>query len=173
MPRGGKRAGAGRKKKAISKTCTKCGLSRPITEFRKSSTNRDRLTHRCRECTNYSRKLRYDASTLGRLFDRYSSLQHRASRFGEFDISFGQYLDLTSRPCAYGNGADPACLIGLDRKDSSLGYTIDNVVPCCPRHNLMKSNFFSFSDMAFITANLPSAKECGDTIGGRKKTPRL
>lgn len=29
---------------------------------------------------------------------------------------------------------------GIDRKDSSKGYTIDNCVPCCTECNTMKSD---------------------------------
>lgn len=33
------------------------------------------------------------------------------------------------------------CLQGIDRLDSSLGYTIENCVPCCSMCNRMKSDF--------------------------------
>ena len=40
----------------------------------------------------------------------------------------------------------------LDRKDSSKGYSSDNVVPCCWRCNQGKSNLFSFETWYAMTA---------------------
>lgn len=40
----------------------------------------------------------------------------------------------------YCKNSDPQPLNGIDRIDSSKGYTIDNCVSCCPLCNQMKSN---------------------------------
>ena len=38
----------------------------------------------------------------------------------------------------------------LDRKDNSLGYTLDNCVVCCPRCNWSKSNDFTYDEWVLI-----------------------
>lgn len=76
-----------------------------------------------------------------------------------FDISFDEFNDLTSKNCVY-CGSEPvvsnserykkskqfttdpdAKFNGIDRVDSSQGYTIDNCVPCCTKCNSMKLDY--------------------------------
>ena len=46
-----------------------------------------------------------------------------------FKLTFEQFLSFWQKPCHYCGEAIET--IGLDRVDSSKGYTIDNVVSCC------------------------------------------
>jgi hypothetical protein len=66
-----------------------------------------------------------------------------------FELTFEQFLELTAQPCTYcgrppetsaWNGKMNGAFVynGLDRVDNDLGYTLDNVVACCGRCNLMK-----------------------------------
>lgn len=69
----------------------------------------------------------------------------------EFSLSFEDFLALTKQNCIY-CGSQPKTIRktpslngnhiynGLDRVDNNLGYTMANVVPCCKRCNLGKSN---------------------------------
>ena len=50
---------------------------------------------------------------------------------------------------------------GIDRKDSSIGYVSDNVVPCCEHCNMMKASlsineFLSHIDRIMAHRTLPS-----------------
>ncbi len=69
-----------------------------------------------------------------------------------FDISLKKFIELSQQPCAYcgdlrTNSAKFERVIGggeykyngLDRLDSTKGYSIDNVVPCCKICNFAKS----------------------------------
>lgn len=54
----------------------------------------------------------------------------------DFVITFEQFLHLRNSTCQYcGNVGNN----GLDRVDSSKGYTLDNVVSCCTTCNVMKN----------------------------------
>jgi hypothetical protein len=53
-----------------------------------------------------------------------------------FELTLEQFTDITSRPCYYcGDQEKPR---GVDRWENSLGYTINNSVPCCKTCNFMK-----------------------------------
>ncbi len=70
---------------------------------------------------------------------RYGKL-HTAAKSRNVDISltFKQYEALRLLPCDYCLGELPEAGCGLDRVDSSKGYHIDNVVPCCDKCNQSK-----------------------------------
>jgi len=55
----------------------------------------------------------------------------------KFDLSFQEFMQLWQEPCEY--CGDEIESIGIDRTDSSKGYSVDNIVPCCGTCNLMKN----------------------------------
>lgn len=77
----------------------------------------------------------------------YNLLAQRARRRDlHFDMTLDLFGERVGNTCIY-CGAEPSCKIkfrpnelytGLDRLDSSQGYTDDNVVPCCKICNFMK-----------------------------------
>lgn len=90
-----------------------------------------------------------------RLFCGYK--QDATKRALDFNISFEQFVDLTSRNCFY-CGASPSKISicrsgytergsahsvytynGIDRLNSDLGYLKDNLVSCCRDCNIAKS----------------------------------
>ena len=76
------------------------------------------------------------------------------------DITFSQYTTLIGGGgCHYCQGSLPATGHGLDRKDSDLGYTFDNCVPCCWDCNRVKSDRIPYDDMVkFIGPALRQAR---------------
>lgn len=71
-----------------------------------------------------------------------------------FNLTFDQFNDLISQPCAYcgeepyihksmlprANMKEPMLkCVGIDRIDSSKFYNLDNCVPCCSKCNMMKN----------------------------------
>jgi len=65
-------------------------------------------------------------------------------------------------PCIYGEGRRPQLNIGIDRKDPGGPYTKENIVPCCGRHNTIKSDLFSFESMLRIVREFAEARMCAD-----------
>lgn len=107
------------------------------------------VTH-CNRCKAVH--LRKPDAGLNRVFKDY---RRGAKKRGlEWNLSKEQFRELTSSPCYYTgrmpsraaysssrkNRSDPYIYNGIDRKDSSLGYTIENCVPCDSDVNLMKMN---------------------------------
>lgn len=67
-----------------------------------------------------------------------------------FELKFDEYLEIAKKTCVYcgskgreikrGNAAYPFIGNGVDRKDNTKGYTLDNSVPCCNICNRAKGN---------------------------------
>ena len=123
-----------------TKQCAKCGEEKPATPeyFHKHG---DGLFSQCKVCKNKIKliwnkqnpdkvrewKRRRYRTPAGKL----AKIRHKATEKGiYFDLQLEHYKSsLWGKPCHY-----CGCEIkvtGLDRKDSSKGYTPDNVVPCC------------------------------------------
>ena len=67
-------------------------------------------------------------------------------------LSDAQFLEITSKPCAY-CGALPSnkthgfVYNGIDRMDNSKGYHPLNVVPCCWKCNIIKGEHLTHAEM--------------------------
>lgn len=53
---------------------------------------------------------------------------------------------------------------GLDRKDNCIGYTIDNVVPCCTTCNFAKNNLTISEFMCWIKKIVIKYKDIGELL---------
>jgi 5-methylcytosine-specific restriction endonuclease McrA len=71
--------------------------------------------------------------------------RHAVNRAISFELSLLQFYALSKSICFY-CGEEPSNLCrrytynGIDRLDSKLGYTMNNVVPCCKRCNISKAS---------------------------------
>ena len=107
--------------------------------------------------------------------DRYYVTRASAVRRGlAFSLTKQQFADIIAQPCVYGaltfpNPANEPRR-GVDRKDSALGYVLDNCVPCCERHNRAKNDTFTYDEWLTICADYNV--QCGAARQGRKKMPR-
>lgn len=71
--------------------------------------------------------------------NKYLSYKGRAKTANlHFDLTYEQFVTFWQKPCHYCDAE--IATIGLDRVDNAVGYTIDNVVPCCKYCNAFKSN---------------------------------
>ena len=91
------------------------------------------------------------------VYHKYSGYKYRAERKGwVFELTIPQFSALLLSDCHY-CGIKPQPFVlrthsldinGIDRKNSDIGYTIDNCVPCCADCNFLKrdipyNNFIS------------------------------
>ena len=68
---------------------------------------------------------------------RYHMYTNNAKIRGiRFDITFEDFLTFWQNDCEYCGDKIP--LVGLDWIDSSLGYSLDNIVSCCSVCNKIK-----------------------------------
>jgi len=82
------------------------------------------------------------------LYNQFKCFRYNGrKKHGVCDLTFDDWLLIRSSSCAYGGGRAPDVYIGPDRKDSSKGYTKENVVPCCPAHNSIKSSILTYEQM--------------------------
>ena len=81
-----------------------------------------------------------------------------AKRGHDWELTFEQFKSLVQSPCYY-TGREPSqiwkssggsfCVVnGIDRKDNSIGYEINNCVPCCKDVNYAKR---ALSEQDFLT----------------------
>lgn len=90
---------------------------------------------------------RYARSLRG----QFTTSKNKANKLNkEWSLTFEQYCELRQGNCHYCNGDLPETSRGLDRKDSSIGYTINNCVPCCGYCNEIKGQNISELEMIEI-----------------------
>jgi hypothetical protein len=68
----------------------------------------------------------------------YATYKNRCKKLGrELSITLEEFSAISRLPCHYCGWVNPKGN-GMDRVDSSKGYSKDNVVPCCRPCNTMK-----------------------------------
>ena len=92
----------------------------------------------------------------------YNAFVQKAIKRGKnVELTYNEFVELTNiKECHYcssniiwveyqtkkGKPEQNRLAYHLDRKDSSVGYTKDNVVVCCTRCNLSKNEFFTYTE---------------------------
>jgi len=110
---------------------------------------------------NYRKRLKTGGIKIRRKHDtigaKYRQYKHSARTRGvPFALTREQFQTFWQRTCYYTGWL--VSTIGLDRVDSSKGYTIDNIVACHPIPNKAKSNLPSDT---FIKLGIAICKKHG------------
>lgn len=110
------------------------------------------------------------------LAGRFGICKGRSKRRGfEWMLTKEQYAALLAEnKCHYCRGVLPETAYGLDRKDSTKGYTLDNVVPCCKNCNSMKNHLVSYEEMKllwFLRHHTISAAHISERLSGEILLP--
>jgi hypothetical protein len=149
--------------------CTKCKES--LTEDNSNPSTLRRGCGCCRKCDATrnrecykglytERHKKFRTSIKGRY--RWLLQQLRAENVSEDDLlwSLNFYTALMSDMfCHYCGGVLSAGGHGLDRMENDEGHRCFNVVPCCPRCNSVKSNYFSYAEMLLLSPTLRLIRE--------------
>ncbi len=119
--------------------------------------NREKFAQRAKEYYLVNKqkindyKNTYGKSPKGKLFSYKISAKKRGL---DFMLSEQEFIHLLSLPCHYCN---TEVSNGIDRKDSELGYTLINSLPCCSTCNYMKRDLdydYFIKHMEAIIKNL-------------------
>jgi len=156
----------------MPKTCSKCGLEKPLSEFgTASATKKDGYNSWCKQCVRDSTaKFRVSPSGI------YSGLKgrqrfyrkHRPTRAKPFTLKrkeFIEWYETQPKQCHYcGISEDDITKIDdsslqktgrltVDCKDNDIGYTLNNIVLACGRCNFNKGDFFTYDEWMHIAQN--------------------
>ncbi len=109
----------------------------------KKGTDQTRLRRKAQYRDNREEVQKYSKENYLKIRDsighRFSSAKNTAKqRKLNWSISLVEYESLRLELCHYCRGALPKYGVGLDRLDNSIGYTIENVVPCCGNCNKLR-----------------------------------
>lgn len=89
---------------------------------------------------NWLRKRRQTQQGVLAIYKTNAKIKNR-----EFNLPTEAFYRLIEMPCFYCEQERPSDKYhGVDRIDSSKGYEVDNVVPCCSMCNRMKNKFDVF-----------------------------
>ena len=104
--------------------------------------------------------------------ERYAAYRSGAKRRGlEFCLSKEEFLDIVTRPCIY-CGAERTQIqrkndkrrngsfeyTGIDRYDTTKGYTVENCVPCCTKCNRIKLDMEAGEMLEQLKKNIANEK---------------
>lgn len=105
---------------------------------------KDRPGVKCRTCINDRTKLwlTEHPDHLTGLKPKYAIFKSKAKEYKkEFSVTREEYENLVSSGlCSYCSGPLPKRGYGIDRKDSRIGYVLENCVACCEHCNRKKGN---------------------------------
>lgn len=123
---------------------------------------------RCSECMRVNRRKRYREHGES-LIARFGSFRSSARLRGiSCTLTFIQWQEIISLPCVYSIGLpDSEIRSGVDRIDSSIGYTIENCQPCCAKHNRLKSDILTHAQAQETVAQYSIT--CGNKPIGRPR----
>ena len=116
-----------------TRECYVCGIRKSLNDFGADKKRYLGKSYQCKECHN--RRGNLNKNKPSQRFTTYRS--GAKTRKIDFELSFEQFMELWEKPCYY-CGKDING-IGIDRKDPSKGYNVDNIVSCCTQCNRAKT----------------------------------
>lgn len=128
------------------KICSKCGIKKELTEFYKDNNKDDKLTCQCKGCLTSYRNINKERYKLQNKLlrdsnkERYRIYNYKNSaktRNLIISITDEEIINICKESCHF---CGKEGLNGIDRKDNTKGYILDNCLPCCKICNYMKKD---------------------------------
>lgn len=129
----------------ILKVCSRCHKKKTITEYTVGNGTRPE----CKTCRSLS-TANYYKSEKGKEYlrtNRYVMAKRQSLRRGiKWELTKEEFDTLVNQICFYCQKLTTSIGCGLDRINDKDHYTITNVVPCCPRCNLVRGCHFTHEE---------------------------
>lgn len=145
------------------KACTKCGETKPLTEFYSHKLTKDGLSVWCKEChrNNYQEYMKTASGV-------YTSIKGRLTYYKTKPLiidreDFIKWYNSEPKICVYcdipeeklkrlgDSYNNKAHRLTVDCVENDLGYISGNLVLACLRCNSIKSDFFSHEEMRALS----------------------
>lgn len=145
--------------KPKTKKCLDCESTFPITDFYTYTRRKDGYVFyspRCKQCESLNHRKRFDLSPEKRTTILFHSSKNASKRKGipftltkedilnQYNFQNGKCF-YTGRPLSSISN-DPNKM-SIDRRNSTLGYSKENIVICCSHVNIMKR---TYSEQEFV-----------------------
>jgi hypothetical protein len=131
----------------MMKICICCKIEKSSTDFGVNKSRKDGLNYYCKACVSikdkeknkkHAERIKVRKAKARQSIDgKYQTYKDAAKTRGMvFDLTKNDFETFWQKPCYYCDA--PMKTIGIDRKDNSIGYTLDNCLSCCKICNLGK-----------------------------------
>lgn len=129
--------------KENTRVCAQCQTEKPLDQFAKKNKSSEVVECYCKQCRR-NKRVKYAKTPHA----RWLQSKRRAEERGLiWTINFEDYEKLLMKNCAYCEGKINIYGVGLDRKNNTIGYILENVVPCCGICNKLKSDYLNYEEM--------------------------
>jgi len=133
------------------KQCVKCNQLLPAEQYYKRRPEGGGVVGTCRKCHRKAihgyRKVKGSYEFWYKKLDR--TRRSARQRGLAFTLTVEDMQDIKNETTCYYCKMETD-LITMDRKDNSIGYVKENIVPCCYACNKLKSNIFDGREMKII-----------------------
>lgn len=154
-----------------TKSCSKCGIEKPVSDFGTASPKSDGYNSWCKQCVRDASK--HHRETASGIYSTIKGRQtylnrHNDSRAKPFNLKRKEFIEWykeQEHKCIYcGVPEELLHLIAdkygsrwkrltIDCKDNEKGYAIDNIVLSCDKCNITKNNMLTYEEMLYVGEN--------------------
>lgn len=139
----------------LEKSRLRAAKKREDPDFRSTENEKMRQWRIANPDKERARQRKQQRTTKGKFQELKDSSKRRGHKL---TITADVYEWLCELPCTYCGRKLPEAGHGLDRKDSSQGYTLANATPCCAECNRLKGNLLTPERMHIVINAIAEAE---------------
>lgn len=153
-----------------TKACTKCGETKPLSDFSKHRLSKDGHAYQCKAC-NAKRSKIWRKTPVG-IYTLIKGREgfYKQKPFNLIKEEFVEWYNSQLKQCVYcdipeeylyllqEHYGDITDRLTIDCKDNKTGYQLDNLVLSCNKCNITKNNVLTFDEMMYVGQNFIKPK---------------